>query len=174
MRQPINLHSRHVSLQLSSQWWCYDNSYHICNLKLAAKAGRFVGKAGCYAVLVLADNATFSLAVNCMAAYRTQPANRSHYTYLCPLWHMRSERNYPISVSVERATPIPHSLTTCMSTEPPWCWFAANLTNMDRSINRHVSFIDLICYWEWQTLIIEHHTERPKIRLSCFCFFVNR
>ena len=79
MRQPINLHSRHVSLQLSSQWWCYDNSYHICNLKLAAKAGRFVGKAGCYAVVVLADNATFSLAVNRTVTVRTQSGNRPQW-----------------------------------------------------------------------------------------------
>ena len=34
------------------------------------------------------------------------------FTRLCPLRHMRSMRNYPISASVERATPIPHSLTT--------------------------------------------------------------
>ena len=32
------------------------------------------------------------------------------FTCLCPLRHMRSVRNYTISVSVERATPIPHSL----------------------------------------------------------------
>ena len=40
------------------------------------KAGRFVGKASCYAVVVLADNATITLAVNRMVAFRTQSANR--------------------------------------------------------------------------------------------------
>ena len=37
------------------------------------KAGRFVGKAGCYAFVVLAGNATFSLAVNRMAAFQNSP-----------------------------------------------------------------------------------------------------
>ena len=39
------------------------------------KAGQFVGKAGCYAVVASADSATFSLAVNRMAAFRTHFAN---------------------------------------------------------------------------------------------------
>ena len=34
--------------------------------------------AGCYAVLVFADNATFLLAVTCEVAFRTQTANRPH------------------------------------------------------------------------------------------------
>ena len=33
-----------------------------------------------------------------------------NFSRLCPLWHTRSVRNYPISVLAERATPIPHSL----------------------------------------------------------------
>ena len=33
------------------------------------------------------------------------------FSCFCPLQRVRSERNYPISVSVERATPIAHSLS---------------------------------------------------------------
>ena len=103
---------------------------------LYTKAGWFVGKAGWYAVVALADNATFSLAVNRMVAFESNSAYRpcyayshrgsngwgsasvsrgcgfkSHlgqdvFTYFCPLRHMRSEWNYPNSVSVGRATPI--------------------------------------------------------------------
>ena len=36
---------------------------------LVSKAGRLVGLADCYAVIVLADNATFLLAVNRIAAF---------------------------------------------------------------------------------------------------------
>ena len=43
------------------------------------KAGRFVGLADCYAVIALANNATFLLAVNRMVAFHTQAPNRSHY-----------------------------------------------------------------------------------------------
>ena len=93
-----------------------------------------------HAVIVLADSATFLLAVNRIAAFRSYSAviqyliigcrgavgrwsayqtwNRgfqSHQgqdfsTCLCPFRHTRSERNYPTSVSAERATPKPHSL----------------------------------------------------------------
>ena len=38
------------------------------------KAGRLVGFADCYAVIVLADNATFLLAENRIAAYRSHSA----------------------------------------------------------------------------------------------------
>ena len=38
------------------------------------KAGRLVGFAGCYAAIVLADNATFLLAVNRIAAFRSHSA----------------------------------------------------------------------------------------------------
>ena len=40
------------------------------------KAWRFVGLADCYAAMVLANNATFSLAVNRMVTFRSQSANR--------------------------------------------------------------------------------------------------
>ena len=67
------------------------------------KAGRFLSKAGCYAVVVLADNAAVSLAVNRRGVFCTQAANRSHYSYIfndwqdfltwfCPPRHMQSER----------------------------------------------------------------------------------
>ena len=39
---------------------------------LFCKAGRLVGLADCYAAIVLADNATFLLAVNRIAAFRSQ------------------------------------------------------------------------------------------------------
>ena len=43
----------------------------------------------------------------CMACWLSR---FSLYTPLCPIQHTRSVRNYPTSVSAERATPIPHSL----------------------------------------------------------------
>ena len=106
-----------------------------------SKPGRLVGLADCYAVIVIADNATFLLAVNRIAAFRRHSAvilhiiircrgtvgrasahrsrgrgfeshQEQHFsTCLCPSRHTRSERNYPASVSAERATPKPHSLT---------------------------------------------------------------
>ena len=45
-------------------------------LSSETKAPLFVGKASCYGVVVLADNATITLAVNRMVAFRTQSANR--------------------------------------------------------------------------------------------------
>ena len=104
------------------------------------KAGRLVGLADSYAVIVLADSATISLAVNRIAAFRSHCAviaykiigcrgsvgrasdqqlwghgfeshlGQDFSTCLCPLQHTRSERNYPTLVSAERATPKPHSL----------------------------------------------------------------
>ena len=44
---------------------------------VSPKAGRFVGKASCYAVVASSDSAKFSLAVNLMAAIRTHIANLS-------------------------------------------------------------------------------------------------
>ena len=43
-------------------------------LCLICKAGRLVGLADCYSVIVLADNATFLLAVNRIAAFRLHSA----------------------------------------------------------------------------------------------------
>ena len=42
------------------------------------KAGRFVSLVNCYAALVLADNATFLLAVNRAVAFRKIVANQPH------------------------------------------------------------------------------------------------
>ena len=50
------------------------SGYHNC------KAGRLVGFADCYAVIVLADNATFLLAVNRIAASRSDSAIITHKT----------------------------------------------------------------------------------------------
>ena len=105
------------------------------------KAGRLVGLAGCCAVLVLAYNATFLLAVDRIAAYRSHSAISTsiiicsrgsvgrasapqswgrgfeshlgqHFpTCLCPLRHTRSARDFPASASAEKATPKPHSLS---------------------------------------------------------------
>ena len=44
------------------------------------KAGRLVGLAGCYAVIALADNATFLLAVNRIAAFRQHSAIMHPFT----------------------------------------------------------------------------------------------
>ena len=50
---------------------------HLPNLLL--KAGRFDGLANSYAAIVLADNATFLLAVNRMVAFCTQASNQPHH-----------------------------------------------------------------------------------------------
>ena len=53
------------------------NHYLITFMELLCvilKAGRLVGLADCYAVIVLADNATFLLAVNRIAAFRSHSA----------------------------------------------------------------------------------------------------
>ena len=47
---------------------------HVASEKVCAKAGRLVGLAYCYAIIVLAENATFLLAVNRIAAYRWHSA----------------------------------------------------------------------------------------------------
>ena len=52
--------------------WCNKREWDF------TKAGQLVGLAYCYAVIVLADNATFSLAVNRIVAFCTQAANRPH------------------------------------------------------------------------------------------------
>ena len=44
----------------------------IIGLEKELEAGWFIGKASCYAVEVLADNATFLLAVNRMVAFCAQ------------------------------------------------------------------------------------------------------
>ena len=86
-----------------------------------------LAKVGCYVVVVVADNAKFSLAVNrishtvrkpptlidILSATVAQPVEhrpqileveahlgQCFFTCLCPLRHMRLERSYPISVSV--------------------------------------------------------------------------
>ena len=51
-------------------------------LRVVSKAGRFVGITDCYAAIVLADNTTSLLAVNCRVANRTQAPNRSHYSII--------------------------------------------------------------------------------------------
>ena len=47
---------------------------HVASEKVCAKARRLVGLAYCYAVIVLADNATFLLAVSRIAAFRLHSA----------------------------------------------------------------------------------------------------
>ena len=124
------------------------------------KAGQFVGKADCCAVAAIADNATFLLAANRMAVFRSQSQNQQHcpldnicccsstgrpsaseasscgfeshlgqyfFTCLYPPRHMRSVQSYPISVSTERETPIPHSLTL---------WYAVVLVLKSSAIPR--------------------------------------
>ena len=50
--------------------------------RLFVRLGGFLVKAGCYAVLVFADNATFLLAVNCEVSFSTQTANRTQSHFL--------------------------------------------------------------------------------------------
>ena len=117
-------------------FWVWQHTDSI----VVSKAGQLVGIAGCYADIVIADNATFLLAVNHIAAYRADSAiitlvimcsrgsvgiatapqfwgrgfepllGHDFSTCLCPSRHTRSARNYPPSASAERATPKPHSL----------------------------------------------------------------
>ena len=53
---------------------CYDvhieNTVPFCIFLSIIKAGRLVGLADCYAVIVLADNVTFLLDVNRIATFR--------------------------------------------------------------------------------------------------------
>ena len=58
---------------LALQLWLvsWSSWVHDC---LLCKAGRLVGLADCYAAIALADNATFLLAVNRIAAFRWHPA----------------------------------------------------------------------------------------------------
>ena len=59
--------------------WVYKNLNHKTLASQAegsieTKAGRLVGLADCYAIIALADNATFLLAVNRIAAFRSHSA----------------------------------------------------------------------------------------------------
>ena len=103
------------------------------------KAGRFVGKAVYYAVVISADNATFSSTawphfghnpkinhiILFSSAAEAQPVEHqphihevvgssptwdSIFSRFCTFLHTQSEQNYPISVSADRATPKSHSL----------------------------------------------------------------
>ena len=103
------------------------------------KSARLVRIADCYAYIDLGDSTTFFVAVHYIAASRwhsaityniihssrgsagraSAPQSWGHefevhlghqfFTCLCPLRHTRSVRNYPISASVGRASPKPHS-----------------------------------------------------------------
>ena len=53
----------------------YKTWHVMCHISV--RLGDF-GLADCYAAKILADNATFLLAVNCGVAFRTQAANRPH------------------------------------------------------------------------------------------------
>ena len=64
--------------QIVNKWDINRVQLKVCTGE--AKAGRFVGLANCYAVIVLADNTI--LAVNSMVAFRPQSANRWHYAML--------------------------------------------------------------------------------------------
>ena len=56
--------------------FCYISTRSIWVLKsdIILKAGRLVSLAGCYAAIVIADNATFLLSVNCIASLRPHSA----------------------------------------------------------------------------------------------------
>ena len=54
----------------------YTQTKIVFELAKITKAGPFVGLADCCAALVVADNATFLLAVNRMAAFRQNSANQ--------------------------------------------------------------------------------------------------
>ena len=56
----MNQSGCHIMIFISYRYYCQSK---------ISKAGRLVGLAGCYAAIVLADNATFLLAVNRIAAF---------------------------------------------------------------------------------------------------------
>ena len=62
----ISMNNAILNLILQMQ---LDLQYHH-DMSHISKAGRLVGKADCFAVIALADNATFLLAVNRIAALR--------------------------------------------------------------------------------------------------------
>ena len=64
----------HSSNRGSKYFWIPDKINLSMNTWYNIKAGRLVGFADCYAVIVLADNATFLLAVNRIAAFRSHSA----------------------------------------------------------------------------------------------------
>ena len=54
----------------------YVKNCNTCGKRLYyTQAGRFAGKARCYAIAVIADNAIFSFAVNRISAFRAQSEN---------------------------------------------------------------------------------------------------
>ena len=84
-----------------------------------SEAGRFVSSADCYAAMVLWSfilhhynqwlPVRYSICLRSMWSWvRFPPAA----WYFCPPRHMQSELNFTISLLVEGATPIPHSLTS--------------------------------------------------------------
>ena len=77
---------------------------------LICKAGRLVGLADCYAAIVLADNATFLLAVNRIAATRPLSEIILNVIMFVPTSAYTVGQHFPTSASAERATPKPHSL----------------------------------------------------------------
>ena len=74
-----------ISRSLTNTPQCHNTVLQVTCLykhRCIAKAGQLVGLADCYAVIVLADNATFLLAVNRIAAFRSDSAIITHLTQL--------------------------------------------------------------------------------------------
>ena len=68
----------------------YTTKCSALNITVHVRLGGLSAKAGCYAVIALANNATFSLTVNRVVAFRTQSANwPRHYRYPQPTWVYR-------------------------------------------------------------------------------------
>ena len=53
---------------------CMKSRLSVTNRRKTLKAGRLVSLAGCYAAIVIADNATFLLSVNRIAAFQPHSA----------------------------------------------------------------------------------------------------
>ena len=105
---------RHTSFKFDKKNTVDKIAYYI---KLGL--GRLSGKASCYAAVVLADSATFSLAVNSMVAFAHSPQtchtdtyviSRRFLSWFVPTWAYAVITELSYLGSGERATPIPHSL----------------------------------------------------------------
>ena len=71
-------------------------------MNIISKAGRLVGLADCYAVIVLVDNATFLLAVNRIAPLRSDSAV---ITYLSTATVAQLVEHQPLNLEVVGLSP---------------------------------------------------------------------
>ena len=76
------------------------------------ETGRFADKAGCYAVIVIADNAKFSLAVNRMTAFCPQSPKWSHSLDSSAALVQLVE-HLPLNIKVMGSSPTWYKILSC-------------------------------------------------------------